>query len=186
VRQEEMKEDQVDIAYHMPFLEAVASQASFILEIGVGWGNGSTRAFARGLKRSPAANKLHIGVDWNPVLEDPASDFERPDSDYWQLVLGKSERAWTAQKVDLVTHGRVPDVIFIDTDHNYDQMSQELRVWSRLAGPSTLWIFHDTWQEGSYNRMTDAIKEYCVEHPEWEFVDYSQDSHGLGLMRRKA
>lgn len=178
-----MMEDQCDIAYHMPFLEECASRASVIVEIGVGHGNGSTRAFARGLARSTHFGKLHIGVDI-----DPERPQEKPGYPYWHEVHGPSEQILIAFMVgNLIVDGgrqpdRRPDIIFIDTDHNYEQMQKELEAWSPLAGPNTLWIFHDTWMSGEYNHMTDAIKEFAQANC-WTFIDHSREAHGLGLMR---
>jgi len=171
--------DQSDIAYHMPFLEEVAAVARIIIEIGVGTGAGSTRAFARGLKRSPAEVKMHIGVDIRPEGVE-----EAPDS-YWYFVCGPSEAPSTAIKVAELIPDHAADIIFIDTIHIYEHMELELPIWERFAGYRTLWIFHDTWMFGIYNHMTEAIKDFCNLHPEWEFVDHSREAHGLGLMRWK-
>ncbi len=179
----EPKGDQIDIAYFMPFLEHQASQAAFVLEIGVGWGNGSTRAFTRGLKRSVLPEKLHIGVDLNPGLPNPELGFEAPDTDYWHMFLGLSESKETMVRVWNYCGGRKADIIFIDTDHRKAQLEIELRVWDIFANEKTLWIFHDTWMMGRYNPMVEAIQEYCVKHPEWEFEEFSRESNGLSFMR---
>ena len=169
--------DQVDIVHHMPFLEQCAAGAGIILEIGCGHGNGSTRAFARGLEWSTHRHKLHIIVD-----HDPDRPQVKPTYDYYAIVHGPSESPETARMVRDMMLG-TPDIIFIDTDHTYEQMKKELEVWSPFAGPDTLWIFHDTWMFGEYNHMTDAIKEFAAENG-WVFVDFSPASHGLGLMRK--
>jgi len=171
--------DQSDIAYHMPFMEDAASKAAIIMERGVGRGAGSTRAFARGLKRSAAEVKMHIGVDIRPEGVE-----EVPDS-YWYFVCGPSEAPSTAIKVAELIPEHDADIIFIDTIHIYEHMELELPIWERFAGYRTLWIFHDTWMFGIYNHMTEAIKDFCNLHPEWEFVDHSREAHGLGLMRWK-
>jgi len=176
--------DQDDIWPHMPFLEECASKAGIIIEIGVGHGNGSTRAFARGLERSTAEFKLHVGVDIDP--ERPQL---KPRYPYWREIHGPSEDKTTVAQVAgiLWQASRLSDdadIIFIDTAHTYEQMKKELPLWEPFTGPITLWIFHDTWMNGEYNHMTDAIKEFAAAHG-WEYEDYSKESHGLGLMRRK-
>jgi cephalosporin hydroxylase len=178
-----MKADETNMMFHMPFLAECASKAAFVLEIGVGWGNGSTRAFANGLKRSLLTEKLHIGVDLEPGLPNPELGFEAPESDYWQLVLGASENPETAKRILGMYPGRAADIIFIDTDHRKEQLASELRIWDIFATSKTLWIFHDIYMMGTYNRMTEAILEYCVEHPQWEYIEHSRESHGLGLMK---
>ncbi len=175
--------DQCDMIVHMPFLEECASKAGVIVEIGVGHGNGSTRAFARGLERSefsplPYPGKLHILVDWD--LERPQV---KPMNSFWHEVHGPSEDIRTVQAVAEILDGRKADIIFIDTIHTYEQMELELPLWSALAGPDTLWIAHDTWMFQVWNHMSVAIQEFARANG-WEFVDYDQASHGLGLMRK--
>lgn len=174
--------DQVDIAHHMPFLEDLASRAAVIVEVGCGHGNGSTRAFARGLERSTREGKMFISVDADPVRPQV-----RPTLPYWRVIHGKSEKVSTAGAVRLALGPQqTVDILFIDTDHTYEQLRQELGIWSLLvAHTSTLWVFHDTYMFGEYNPMTDAIKEYCAAFPQWEFIDHSRESHGLGLMKRR-
>ena len=171
--------DQDDIAVHMPFLEACASKAGIILEIGVGHGNGSTRAFARGMERSQHKVKMQIGVDFDP--ERPQLKPEK----YWYEVHGPSEDPETAAKVEKqILEGRKADIIFIDTDHTYEQMEKELPIWAQFSKSETLWIFHDTWMWDVYNHMTDAIKKFAGREG-WVFNDYSREAHGLGLMYRQ-
>lgn len=175
-------EDTVDIAPHMNQLEAFATQAGFILELGCGAGNGSTRAFRRGLAKSKAALKLHISVDVN--TEHPA--YDKPTEDYWHKVNGDSRDPMTYERVSRVCGAlsMVPDIIFIDTDHTYEVMKEELALWGPLSGPNTIWLFHDTWMTGPYNHMTDAIKEYAAANG-LVYEDLSRGSHGLGWMGRK-
>jgi len=180
----EFEHDQFDISGHMGFLEKCASRAGTILEIGVGHGNGSTRAFARGLKRSEPIDgiKFHLGVD---------CDKDRPQCGGPDvMVYGRSESLETLSRVediwDKAAGGKInafADIIFIDTDHTFVQLSREIKVWTWFADPGTLWIFHDTWMNGERNRMTDAILEWVEANPEWEFIDYSREWNGLGLMR---
>ncbi|MFA5352618.1 MAG: class I SAM-dependent methyltransferase [Thermodesulfovibrionales bacterium] len=179
-------EDNVDIAPHMETLERYAEKAAFILEIGCGAGNGSCRAFRRGLAKSqvPPELKLHISIDINS--EHPA--YDRPTEPYWYKVSGDSRSQEAFNKVlDTVANyslgDRTPDIIFIDTDHTYEQMQLELELWDRLAGPNTIWLFHDTWMGGPYNHMTDAIKEFAAAHG-LVYKDLSKASHGLGWMGR--
>jgi cephalosporin hydroxylase len=177
-------EDNVDIAPHMAMLEEFASKAGFILEIGCGAGNGSCRAFRRGLAGSPISPelKLHISIDIN--TEHPA--YDRPTEPYWFKVDGDSRNYATFEKVLDILNSSVPltpDIIFIDTDHTYEQMKAELELWDRIATSHTIWLFHDTFMGGPYNHMTDAIKEYAAAHG-LVYKDLATHSHGLGWMGR--
>lgn len=167
--------DQGEMILHMPFLEHLASQARIVIELGCGHGNGSTRAFARGIERSPQSNKLFVSIDSNPDKPDC-----KPALSYWYKVNGDTRDPATISSTPCRGFA---NVIYIDTDHVYEQMRQELAVWRVYAGPNTVWAFHDTWMFGSYNPMTDAIKEFAAARSsEWEFADLTQESHGLGVM----
>ena len=174
-----MRSDQPDIAYHMPLLEELASKAAFVLELGVGNGNGSTRAFVRGLDRSPHKDRLMISVD-----NDPARPEERPSVPWWHMVYGDTRNPNTLHSVlEICGYERKPDMIYIDTDHTYEQMQAELSLWGTLGSPPAVWLFHDTWMFGPYNHMTDAIKEYAAAHA-LTFFDLTHESHGLGMMKK--
>lgn len=179
--------DQPDIAYHMPYLESIATDCSVIIEIGCGHGNGSTRAFERGMRNGVMPVAL-ISVDL-----DPQRPQVQPRLSWWHKVTGDSRDPEVRDKVrDLVRSLcwqyesiNAVDLIFIDTDHTYDQLMAELLLWRPLANSRTVWLFHDTWMFGVYNRMTDAILDFCTRFPEWEYVEITRESHGLGMMRWK-
>jgi cephalosporin hydroxylase len=166
------------VADLMPILSEYASRSRTIIEIGVGKGNGSTRAFAAG--RTPGG--IHILVDCSAENLNLAHREER--------LVGKSRvRTFCGNSRDAVFVARVkkylrtvPNLIFIDTEHTKEHLAAELRVWAPIAGPGTTWLFHDTWMWGSYNPMTDAIHEFIADHPEWEYADLTRESHGLGRM----
>ncbi len=181
----EPEPDQLDMAYHMPLLEELASKASVVIEIGVGKGNGSTRAFAHGLAKSITVFKAHLSVD-----QELLNPRERPGQSYWRIVYGRSQDPMTVRVANAVLEDVIgltipADIIFIDTDHTYEQMEQELKLWSVFAGPQTTWLFHDVNMGGGFNIMTNAITDYCAAHPEWEYTCVTLECHGLGMMKRK-
>jgi cephalosporin hydroxylase len=174
-------EDNVDIAPLMPRLQEFASKAGFVLEIGCGAGNGSCRAFRRGLALSPAKDKLHISVD----IMDGHPCYDRPTESYWHKVTGDSRDRATAEAVKAICGDRRADIIFIDTDHTYEMMEKELPNWAEFAHDGTIWLFHDTWMFGCFNEMQNAIKEFS-ERNGWRFDEITRESHGLGRMQRWA
>jgi len=184
VNEIERRPDQPDIAAHMPVLEELASRSAVILELGTGFGNGSTRAIAKGLARSTKPDKLWVSVDF-----DPARPEEPPQGvDCWHLVHGRTEDRLTVGRVCpwMLSTESPLDLLFIDTDHTYKQMQRELELWAgSFATLETIIVAHDTWMFGVYNDMTEAIKKWAFEHPGWEYFDYSLDSHGLGMMRHR-
>lgn len=175
--------DQTEMVYHMPYLEEMASKCSVIIELGCGHGNGSTRAFERGLRRA-ADPRLLISVDI-----DPARPEVRPTFEGWRKVTGDSRDAMTF--VDAVSlkvadaPGVGVDLIYIDTVHEYEFLARELKLWYAFATSNTIWLFHDTFMFGQYNHMTYAIIDFCVAHPEWEYIEVTKESHGMGMMRAR-
>ena len=177
----EFAHDQDDMILHMPFLERLARESRVIVEIGAGHGNGSTRAFVRGLDQVDIthAGKFMISVDIDP--ERPQL---QPQVPWWSVVHGDSREEYTFHSVRnrLWNQGwNRADVIFIDTVHTLDYLLREIALWQAIAGPGTVWCFHDTWMFGYHNGMNDAIYGYCASG-EWKFIDLTHESHGLGLM----
>ncbi len=159
-------------------IETVQASNGFVLELGIASGDGSTAMIQEGLENHP--KPLHVSVDW-----DILAHLQRPTVPWWHLVAGDSRSAATYRAVMAIGEGmRYPGVIFIDTDHNYEQMKAELALWNNMAGRDTTWLFHDTWMYGPHNvEMCRAITEFA-EANGWTYDDWRQDSHGLGRMRR--
>ncbi len=172
-----MLPNQSDVEYLMPILEEYASKCEIILELGCGHGNGSTRAFAAGLRRSCNLSAHLVSVDIDPSRPD-----ELPNCPIYTRVVGDSA---DTKVMLMVSHlvSRKPDLIYVDTDHTYEQMKSELEVWWPMSYQSTTWLFHDTWMFGEYNHMTDAIKEFAARDG-WVYTDITKESHGLGRMAR--
>lgn len=173
-----MKPDQSEMIYLMPFLEHAASQSGVIIEIGAGHGNGSTRALARGIDKSTALNKLFISVDI-----DPERPQEKPQLPYWRGCYGPSEDPETAKLLWPLMASRHADLIYIDTDHTYEQLKAEHEVWCQFADENTTWLYHDTWIWGPYNSMTDAAKQFAESHG-LIYEDVTRLSHGLGMVSK--
>lgn len=174
------REDESSVSNHMPLFEELASQATILIELGTGPGNGSMRAFTRGMKRNPNPDKIYISVDFN--RDNPESDMA-PDLTYWHMVYGRTEEAKTARDAHSLIAGRHPDIVYIDTHHDYPQMKAELAVWSPLAGPNTVWWFHDIAMYGVPNvEMVRAILEFCEANSNWRYELITEECHGLGKM----
>lgn len=167
-----------DIKFLLPLVEEKAKNANFILEIGCAFGDGSTTTFKKVMEENRRKNKLYISVD----LEDVIIPEYRPVGYWWHIILGDSRSLETLEKVQDLAKGKLADIIFIDTEHNYNIMEKELEVWKNIAHKDTVWLFHDTWMSGKYNPMTDAIKKFSVENPKWRYEDLSRENNGLGAL----
>ncbi len=168
-----------DIDNYMPLLQEYARECptGYILELGIGQADGSTKSFIDGLEERGGSDRLMISVDHQVDFE-----VNTPTVDYWRFVLASTIEPTTIKMVAAISI-RPPDILFIDTDHTYEQMTLELLLWGQVAGPNTVWLFHDTYMFGGYNPMGDAIKEYAAATG-WTYEDVSTDPHGLGRMRR--
>jgi hypothetical protein len=176
---------------HLERLADIAARASTIVEIGIATCTGSTHAFDEGLKVSPAPYKRHIGVDIHPV----ANPAWAPKAEWWSYVKGDSREAATVARVQALltlpaTDGYpgdflAPDIIYIDTVHEYEFLAAELGNWEPLASDATLWLFHDTYLNGPEHRhhLTDAIEEFAAKHADrWRYVSLSEKCSGIGAL----
>lgn len=160
-----------DINEHIETLYDYAMKSDTIAEFGVreGW---STRAFLYSGKKlrsydlylSPSVQGLfeiarHLGQDCEYSVADT--------------------RTLEIEPVDL---------LFIDTDHVYDQLSAELK--KHHAKVRKYIAFHDTYTFGlSYNRepakgLLTAIMEFLLEHPEWKVDYHTTNNNGLTVLKR--
>lgn len=172
-----MMNDRDDISLHMETISKFASQCTDIVEIGPEFGNGSTRAIAAGIYRK----EYPLNAGWVTVdIVDHIIPECRPTHPGWSMVVGDSRETSTLLDVDSIIP--VADLIFIDTIHEKEFLAKELSVWVNIAWDGTVWLFHDTWMMGSYNRMTDAIKEFAQANPQWKYVDISRKCNGLGAL----
>jgi cephalosporin hydroxylase len=171
-----------DIDNYMPILKQMAKdcRGGFVLELGIGQADGSTKAFMEGLEeRESLQYPLMISVDFQVDFEL----FKLSWIPYWFFVEGDTRKRETVEEVEQLSAQRRPDIIFIDTEHSYEHIAEELETWKSLADDHTVWLFHDTYMFGNYNKMTDAIKEFALREG-WEYVDLDTGAHGLGMMRR--
>jgi len=168
-----------NIAEHMDQLASYASKANCIIELGCKQGAGSTRAFNSGFSKN-ADRVCWLSVDSG----DGVLPALQPKIKEWHFVLGDTREAATVEAATRILKecSAEADLVFIDTAHDYDCMKQELDNWVGLVSETCTWLFHDTWMNGEYNPMTDAIKEFADTHPQWKYVDISKQCNGLGAL----
>ena len=71
------------------------------------------------------------------------------------------------------------DLLFIDTEHNYDQMKGELDLHGNKAKKYI--AFHDTeWA----NEMNKAIEEFMEENPHWVECETLTNNNGFRVIKR--
>jgi hypothetical protein len=70
------------------------------------------------------------------------------------------------------------DMIFFDTDHTYDQLSKELKIYGNRA--NKFLVFHDT----NVEEMTRAIYEFINENLHWVIIENKENCNGLMVLGR--
>jgi len=70
------------------------------------------------------------------------------------------------------------DMIFIDTDHTYDQLDKELKLHGNKA--KKYLIFHDTNQED----MVSAIYEFLERENNWKVIEHFYNNNGLMILEK--
>lgn len=164
-----------DINEHLPTLKKYAEECEHITEMGVRWVV-STYALLMGKP------KRMISYDINEIVWKPISEMVSGVSDFEFRV---------ANTLDLEIEET--DLLFIDTLHNYNQLSGELKLHGNKSRKYI--IFHDTttfeWIGESYEDKMDekglwpAIEEFLEVNPHWELHERFTNNNGLTILKRK-
>jgi cephalosporin hydroxylase len=144
-----------------------------LLEIGVEYATGSTWAFRAALEKRCIQEDVWVAVD----MKDQRKPWCIPMHPGYKFVLGRSEAPETISQVSQIAQRF--DIIFVDTHHTPEQVTLELDAYWPLQDRNTTWLFHDTYMNGVYNPMTDAIKDWCKSHDR-QYADISTKCHGIG------
>ena len=162
-----------DINEHLPTLKRYADECSHITEMGVR-GCVSTIALLMG--------KPHIMVSYDIV--------DCPVQEAYEMSKGITDFKFI--KADTLKITIEPtDLLFIDTLHNYTQLSQELDLHAKNV--SDYIIFHDTTSfrdvGESYSGKPEkgiwqAILDFIKDNPEWKIAELFTNNNGLTIIRR--
>lgn len=164
-----------DINEHLPTLKKYAEECEHITEMGVRWVV-STYALLMGKPKKMISYDIN-GIHWNAIR-----DMVKEDT-YFTFEV--------ANTLDLEIEET--DLLFIDTLHNYNQLSGELKLHGNKSRKYI--IFHDTttfeWIGESYNGKVDevglwpAIEEFLEANPHWELHQRYTNNNGLTILKRK-
>lgn len=193
-RYEALCQSSVDMRVHMPtFVNAVKElNATTVIELGVRYGH-STIAWLYGLK-----NQGHLwSVDCSfPVPADvnsrsPLDSVNLLDpqgplgvQDHWTFILGYD----TWDSVLGVLPKKDVDIIFIDTNHVYEETLVELELYYPRVRAGGRMYLHDTNIETTGNAVTPqppypvrtAVEEFCAaKNLEW---NNETECFGLGTI----
>ena len=160
-----------DINQHLPLLNKLANECSTVVELGVRTGV-STRALL-----AATCRLYSYDLELYPTVVD-------------LFNVAKSMQKPCVYQIGNSLTMEIPetDMLFIDTDHTYQQLSAELarhhtKVKKYIA-------FHDTFTYGlktgqdPLRGIFTAIIEFMTEHPEWKFKYHTSENNGFTVIER--
>jgi hypothetical protein len=153
-----------DIHEHLPVLRNLAERCQTVIELGVRDGQ-STRAL---LVTPVQLRSYDIELDTNVENLFEISRIAGNDHVYIEAD-------------DLKIELPEVDMIFIDTDHTYEQLSEELRLHGNKA--QKYLAFHDT-GEPYVNALLPAIMEFLARNPHWRVCYHTRNCHGFTVLER--
>lgn len=161
-----------DINQHVELLYKLAQQCKTVVELGVRTGV-STRAF--------------LNCDVDLLSFDIKLDQEVQKLFDLARQQGKNVR-YIEDDVLNITIDDV-DLLFIDTVHTYDQLSQELKLHGNKA--QKYLAFHDTYTFGlkgenglDQRGLLTAIIEFVIDNPHWQFKLHRTNNNGFTVLER--
>jgi len=155
-----------DINEHLHTIRMFANKCNSVTEFGVRTGV-STRAFL--VSNASKLRSYDIKIDVNveklfQVARDMGKDAQYIKADTRTLNIEPT------------------DLLFIDTDHTYAQLSIELeRHGSKVKNYI---MFHDTVGKFSH-QLWPAISEFLIANPSWFIIVQRNNNHGLTILQRK-
>jgi predicted O-methyltransferase YrrM len=169
------KRETSDINEHLPMLSFLAQQCDHVTEFGVRTGT-STIAFLHGLRGKHDGRLRSYDINDNYRVHQTFSPLTKTD--------------WVFEKNSTLTIPKIDptDLLFIDTMHNYAQVSRELALHGDQAQQ---WIaFHDTETFGTVgdngdDGINNAIDEFMDFRPEWRIVYQTERNNGLTVIERE-
>ena len=153
-----------DIYRHLPRLRELAKDCETVVELGVRDGQ-STRAF---LPLNMKLRSYDIVLDhyvehlFNTCIQHLGKDFQYIKASSLEIELEPM------------------DLLFIDTEHSYGQLSQELRLHGNKAKKYI--ACHDTVTYGK--ALMPAIQEFLNENRNFRIKKHYEDCNGLLVMER--
>lgn len=171
----ELAEHPSDIHEHLPVLRKYALECTHVTEMGVRWVC-STWAWL----------DAEVSVIRCYDIVDPPSD----SLDELYDFAGDNGLDFEFYRADVLEVDIEPtELLFIDTQHTYVQLKQELARHADQV--SKYMIFHDTTlyahrgEDGTQGvGLWDALEEFLAAHDEWNVVERLTNNNGLTIIKR--
>ena len=173
-----------DMWFHFNYLRALSSDCNIIMELGTR-SVVSTWAFLHGMSSSAERivfmdedrRKLYLGSAktlWSFDVIHPNQHGVNTEEVF--EIANENNIKWELKIEDsLETELPVCDLIFFDTDHNYKQLSQELKLHANKSRKYL--VFHDTMKFAQ--ELVPAINEFLEENKEWTILNCENACNGL-------
>lgn len=171
VRQRYLRELQTDtdIRHHLPLLYSVAG--GLVVELGTRTGV-STAAF---LAAAEARGGHVVSVD----IDDVSALYR--GHPLWTCIQADSRHPELPAAARKVADGKPIDVLLIDTEHTYEQVTAELLLWAEHVKPGGYILCHDT---ETFPGVRGAIEDWVhSDAPEGTTVTYVLPNNGMGIIR---
>jgi hypothetical protein len=160
-----------DICEHMPTLKLLADQCDHIVEMGT-HGIFSSYGFLSGLPKTLICIDYKHPSYYNgdldlleKIAEENGVEFEFIEADTRKIEIGKT------------------DLLFIDTEHTYEQLSCELSLHGNKSKKYI--VCHDTGSTGVFSAgLNKAIDEFLENNPHWSRYVVYDNCEGLTVMKR--
>jgi cephalosporin hydroxylase len=171
-----------DIHEHLPTLKKYTEECDSVLELGVRWIVASW-AFIAGKP------KTYVGIDLSHPSEFGANLDLLREGAYQNGVENFEFIQGSDLDYDIVNKLPNFDLVFVDTDHTYDQVKNELEIYHFKVNKYI--ILHDTisFRHGGFNKdkkgIWAAVTEFLSSHPEWELWESFANNNGLTILKRK-
>lgn len=151
-----------NIDQHLPTIRRYAALCDHVTEFGVerGW---STSA----LLASGAAHVRSYDIVRHPDLEDVEKAVNDTPGTDWRFILGDTRQV----RIEPT------DLLFVDTDHTYDQVYRELEL--NVGRVKRFLLFHDT---VSSPEIIPAILSFT--YGEWTLRTWAVHQNGLAVFER--
>ena len=172
----QVKDTPSDINEHVPTLRRFASECSHVTEFGVRSGN-STRA----IMAARPARLVSYDISENEFMTRLFSQEQGNGYEY----------SYVLQDV-LEAEIEPTQMLFIDTWHSYDQLSEELKLHAGKV--SRYIILHDTVTyglkgENCYGKeatagLWAALGEFFINNPTWRVLEHFPNNNGLTVLVR--
>lgn len=170
VRQRYLRELQTDtdIRHHLPLL--YSHGGGLVVELGTRSGV-STSAFL-------AAAELRGGHVVSIDLADVSALYR--GHPHWTCIQGDSRHTSLPTMIRDAHDNKLIDVLLIDTDHTYEQVTAELLLWAQHVRHSGIILCHDT---ETFPGVRAAIDDWIdSEAPFGTTVTYVLPNNGMGII----